>query len=96
VVAYDNANAVEWPLAAIVEAYTIGVIGGYAERLTSPTLLAFGDREFEGRPNAHDHVPAFAACNDLTLFVLPNAYHCHNFANNRTLLWDRLAAWARP
>ena len=31
---------------------------------------------------------------DVTLYVLRNSAHCHNFASTRTQLWDRIGLWA--
>jgi hypothetical protein len=29
----------------------------------------------------------------VTLHVVPNSGHCHNFASHRSQLWDRIARW---
>lgn len=30
---------------------------------------------------------------DVTLHLVPNSRHCHNFASHRRQLWDRIARW---
>jgi hypothetical protein len=37
----------------------------------------------------------YKAASDISLFVLPGAAHCHNQSARRTMLWDRVAHWAR-
>jgi Alpha/beta hydrolase family len=61
--------------------------------ITAPVFLGFGEddltQDFMGC------VALYTATNDLSLFVLPGAAHCHNQSALRTMLWDRLAHWAR-
>jgi pimeloyl-ACP methyl ester carboxylesterase len=58
-----------------------------------PVFLALGGNDIAGDPHT---IPAcFTACNDFTLFVLPDTGHNHNVAPRRELLWDRFAVWAR-
>jgi pimeloyl-ACP methyl ester carboxylesterase len=61
--------------------------------ITAPVFLGFGEddltQDFMGC------VALYTATNDITLFVLPGAAHCHNQSARRTMLWDRLAHWAR-
>ena len=45
-------------------------------------------------PSPHDDVGFYTGSPDVTLYVLPNAAHCHNFASTRTQLWDRIGLWA--
>ena len=55
-------------------------------------FLGVGTGDITGDPF---RIPAsFAACRDLTLFVLEGSGHNHNVAPTREVLWDRLAAWA--
>lgn len=61
--------------------------------ITVPVFLGFGEddltQDFIGC------VALYTAANDISLFVLPGAAHCHNQSALRTGLWDRLAHWAR-
>jgi pimeloyl-ACP methyl ester carboxylesterase len=61
--------------------------------ITAPVFLGFGEddltQDFMGC------VALYQAANDISLFVLPGAAHCHNQSALRTTLWDRLAHWAR-
>jgi alpha-beta hydrolase superfamily lysophospholipase len=60
--------------------------------VTVPTFVGVGDRDImAGDPR---EIPtALPACNDITLFVLPDAGHNHNVAPNRDELWDHVARW---
>lgn len=57
-----------------------------------PVFLAFGDHDltddYEGARAKYPSAP------ETELFVLPGSGHCHNQANTRVQLWDRLAGWA--
>jgi alpha-beta hydrolase superfamily lysophospholipase len=61
--------------------------------ITAPVFLGFGEddltQDFMGC------VALYTAANDISLFVLPGAAHCHNQSALRATLWDRLAHWAR-
>jgi len=61
--------------------------------ITAPVFLGFGEddltQDFMGC------VALYKATNDISLFVLRGAAHCHNQSALRTMLWDRLARWAR-
>jgi len=57
-----------------------------------PVFLAFGDHDL-----TDDYEGArakYTAAEETELFVLPGSGHCHNQANTRVQLWDRLADWA--
>jgi len=57
-----------------------------------PVFLGVGEHDITGPSH---HIPAiFPNSNDVTLFVVPDTGHNHNAADNRLLLWARLAAWA--
>jgi pimeloyl-ACP methyl ester carboxylesterase len=58
-----------------------------------PVFLAFGDHDLSS--DYFGNMARYCSSRDVTLFVLPDAAHCHNHAVTRTLLWDRLVAWAR-
>jgi pimeloyl-ACP methyl ester carboxylesterase len=92
VVAADDQTLTPWPRQSYVDALTAGYSASYAARITTPVLLGFGDRDIPERP--HDDVGFYTASSDVTLVVLPNSAHCHNFATTRSQLWNRLGAWA--
>jgi hypothetical protein len=58
-----------------------------------PVLLAFGDRDFS--PDPRSETAMFARSSDISLLVVPQMAHIHNFAGSRQRLWDRLSCWMR-
>jgi pimeloyl-ACP methyl ester carboxylesterase len=92
VVAADDATVTPWPRQAYVEGLLAGYSATFAPRVECPVFLGFGDHDIPERP--HDEVAFYTGTRDVTLYVLEDAAHCHNFASTRTRLWDRLAAWA--
>ena len=62
--------------------------------ITAPVFLRVHGRRTISRRISWDVSPSTAA-NDISLFVLPGAAHCHNQSALRATLWDRLAHWAR-
>ena len=60
--------------------------------MKAPVFLGFGDRDLTAHPR--NDAAFYTASDDITVFVLEGAAHCHNFAANRHELWDRLATWA--
>jgi pimeloyl-ACP methyl ester carboxylesterase len=69
--------------------------GSHADVLAAvdvPVLLGLAEQDIVGPPR---EAPAYlTSANDITLYVLGQAYHNSNVAPTRALLWDRLAAWA--
>jgi pimeloyl-ACP methyl ester carboxylesterase len=65
-----------------------GAAAGEAARIDVPVLLATGERDL-CRPPAEE-LATFKAATDISVFVLPEAAHMHNFAATRALLWERL------
>jgi pimeloyl-ACP methyl ester carboxylesterase len=91
VVVADDATVVAWPRQAYVEALLAGYTATFAPRVRCPVFLGFGDHDIPERP--HDEVAFYAGSQDVTLAVLEDAAHCHNFASTRARLWDRIGAW---
>jgi alpha-beta hydrolase superfamily lysophospholipase len=91
VIAADDATVTRWPRQAYVEALHAGFTAPYAPKVECPLLLAFGDHDIPEHP--HDEVAFYTGSRDVTLYVLEDAAHCHNFAATRTRLWDRIGAW---
>ena len=92
VVAADDAEAVRWPRQSYVDALLIGYSAGFAAQLDCSILVGFGDHDVPLVP--HHDVAFYTRSADVTLYVLPDAAHCHNFAATRTQLWDRIGGWA--
>jgi alpha-beta hydrolase superfamily lysophospholipase len=61
--------------------------------IAAPVFLAFGEDDLTS--DFIGCLALYTAANDISLFVLPGSAHCHNQAALRTVLWDRLAHWAR-
>lgn len=61
-------------------------------RITVPVLIAGGERDV--MPDIRREPTAFINSNDVSVFIVPNMAHMHNFANTRRLLWQRVADWS--
>jgi pimeloyl-ACP methyl ester carboxylesterase len=92
VIAADDAQAVKWPRQAYVEALISGYGARFAAQLDCSVFLGFGEHDVPPAP--HADVAYYPRSGDVTLYVLHNSAHCHNFASTRTELWDRLGVWA--
>jgi pimeloyl-ACP methyl ester carboxylesterase len=92
VVAADDATVTRWPRQSYVEALMAGYSASFAPSVECPVFLGFGEQDVPERP--HDEVAFYTGSHDVTLYVLDDAAHCHNFASTRTRLWDRMARWA--
>jgi pimeloyl-ACP methyl ester carboxylesterase len=92
VIAADDAQAVRWPRQAYVEALLKGHSARFAAELDCNVFLAFGDHDVPPAP--HADVGFYPRSPDVTLFILRNSAHCHNFASTRAQLWDRIGLWA--
>jgi hypothetical protein len=92
VIAADDAQAVRWPRQSYVDALLAGYSAGFAAQLDCDVFLGFGDHDVP--PSPHAEVAFYTSSPDVTLYLLPNSAHCHNFARTRTKLWDRVGRWA--
>ena len=92
VVAADDAEAVSWPRQSYVDALLAGYSAGLAGRLDCRVFVGFGDHDVP--PVPQDDVGFYTGSRDVTLYVLSDAAHCHNFATTRAQLWDRIGLWA--
>ena len=92
VIAADDEKAVRWPRQSYVEALRSGHSARFAAELECNVFLGFGDHDVPPLP--HADVAFYPRSKDVTLYVLRNSAHCHNFASSRTLLWDRIGLWA--
>jgi alpha-beta hydrolase superfamily lysophospholipase len=77
---------------AAAEVTTPGFVANYAPRLDVPVFLAFG-AALDVSPNPHAEPINYIGSPDVTLHLVPDSGHCHNFASHRTQLWDRIARW---
>ena len=94
VIAADDAEAVRWPRQSYVDALLAGYGAAFATQLECSIFLGFGDHDVP--PVPHDDVGFYMSSSDVTLYVLRDAAHCHNFAATRVELWDRLGRWVAP
>jgi pimeloyl-ACP methyl ester carboxylesterase len=92
VIAADDATLTAWPRQSYVDGLLAGYGGPFAAKIGCPVFLGFGEHDIPERP--HDDAGFYAGSRDVTLFVLEDAAHCHNFAVTRTALWDRVGGWA--
>jgi pimeloyl-ACP methyl ester carboxylesterase len=92
VIGADDAEAVRWPRQSYVEALLAGHTVQFAADIDCNVFLGFGDHDIPPLP--HADVAYYPRSHDVTLYVLRNSAHCHNFASSRTQLWDRLGLWA--
>jgi pimeloyl-ACP methyl ester carboxylesterase len=92
VVAADDREVAAWPRQPYVDALHAGYSARFAAQVRCPVFLGFGEHDVP--PVPHDDVAYYTASPDVTLFVVPGAAHCHNFAPARAQLWDRIAVWA--
>jgi pimeloyl-ACP methyl ester carboxylesterase len=88
----DTAVQSRVPLRSAAEVTTPGFVANYAPQLDVPVLLAFG-AALDVSPNPHAEPINYIGAPDVTLYLVPNSGHCHNFASHRGQLWDRIAAW---
>jgi pimeloyl-ACP methyl ester carboxylesterase len=67
------------------------IASDHAGRVTCPVFIGLGERD--STPSHRDEPRAYRASDDITLYILRGSGHCHNTANTREQLWDRLACW---
>lgn len=70
-----------------------GFVAEEAAAIDVPVLMAMGERDTSPNPMAEPS--AFVRALDVSVFVVPQMAHMHNFASTRELLWQRFHAWAR-
>src|SRR5439155_19608427 len=79
VIAADDARAVPWPRELYVQALMAGYSAEFAAVIDCGVFLGFGEHDVP--PIPHHDVGFYTGSRDVTLYVLPNAAHCHNFAS---------------
>jgi alpha-beta hydrolase superfamily lysophospholipase len=60
-----------------------------------PVMLAFGDADIHIDADFRTAPAAFTGSNDISLLILPNTRHNHFVYPSRTLLFARIAQWAK-
>jgi len=70
-----------------------GCVAAEAAAVTVPVFVGDGERDTCPDPLAEP--AAYRRSRDVTVYVVPNMAHMHNFASTRRLLWDRLVCWSQ-
>ena len=65
-----------------------GAVADVAAGIDVPVLLISGERDLCCPPG--EELAMFKAATDISLLVVPQMAHMHNFAATRTLVWERL------
>ncbi|CAN7191776.1 hypothetical protein LJR225_000548 [Phenylobacterium sp. LjRoot225] len=76
----------------VVAMMSPGFVAAEAASVEAPVFLGYGERDVS--PDPHAEPGAFPASRDVSLLVVPQMAHMHNFASTRRRLWDALSAWA--
>ena len=74
-----------------VQMMTPRAVAPEAAAITVPIFIGNGARDV--CPDPHAEPSAYRASADITLVIIPDVAHMHNFGSSRVQLWDRLAAW---
>jgi alpha-beta hydrolase superfamily lysophospholipase len=69
-----------------------GYIAQEAAMIEVPVLVVAGERDVVPDPRAE--AGAFRSSRDVSVYIVPNMAHMHNFASTRERLWNRLADWS--
>lgn len=80
-----NLLAIPGTLSMIPGAYT-----PYAEEIACPVFVATGDHDLHG---VRDTPAMFPRAPEIVAYELKDSWHCHNVANTRAKLWDRVVHW---
>ncbi|HVV10525.1 alpha/beta hydrolase [Amycolatopsis sp.] len=92
VIAADDAAESRVPVRAASEVTTPGFVAEFATSIDVPVFLGLG-AALDVSPDPHGEPANYRASRDVTLHLVEGSAHCHNFAGNRAVLWDRIAAW---
>lgn len=80
------------PLAVAASCLTPGAVAPEAAAVTSPVLIAMGERDVIADPAGEAR--AYRSAQSVDVFICPRMGHMHNFAGTRELFWYRLETWA--
>jgi len=75
----------------VVAMMSKGYVEEEAAAVDVPVLLGFGERDVSEDPSQEPGM--FPHSRDISVFVVSNMAHMHNFASTRGLLWDRIVDW---
>ncbi|WP_051194401.1 alpha/beta hydrolase [Nocardia jiangxiensis] len=92
VIAADDAVESVVPVRAASEVTTPGYVAKFAKAIDVPVFIGLG-AVLDMSPDPHAEPANYRLSPDVTLHLVEGSAHCHNFAGNRTILWDRIAAW---
>lgn len=92
VIAADDALVSGIPLGTTIDMSQPGAMLPLASAVDVPLFLANGtifdmSEDFRAEP------VSYRRATDISLYLLENSAHCHNFASRRQALWNRLARW---
>lgn len=92
VIAADLSTSIPLPLPAGYETTIPALVEPFMARIDVPIFLGYGGySDISSRPRAEPEL--YPGSPEITVMVLPGSGHCHNFATNRHLLWDRIRRW---
>lgn len=91
VIAADDAQASTTPNSYGRLAILPGGVAAEAAAITAPVYLHFADIDVS--PDPHAEPGGYGASRHVTLTILANAAHCHNFASTRQHSWTLLDQW---
>jgi alpha-beta hydrolase superfamily lysophospholipase len=80
------------PIPVALATLTPGAIAPEAAAVTTPVLVAMGERDVIADPKGEPR--AYLSATSVDLFICPRMGHMHNFAGTRELLWRRIDTWA--
>jgi len=90
--AYDESQChTVIPRHAGIDGMTPGFAQPFADRISEPVFLAFGEIDVSADP--HAEALGYPGSRDITTVVVPEMAHMHNFADTRVQLWDRFLTW---
>ena len=87
----DEANSSLTPSCLGRDALTPGIVHAASAAITVPVFVMHAD--IDTSPDPWGEVAFFRGSRDVTLMVLEDSAHCHNFAGLRHKLWERLDRW---
>ena len=74
-----------------VDGMTPGFAKPFADVIESPVFLGWGDVDVSAAP--HLEPGAYPRSRHVTLSIVEDMAHMHNFADTREQLWEDLLAW---
>lgn len=84
-------RSVPVPPSCALQMVAPGVVATEAAAITSPVLVAVGERDVV--PNPWLEPTAYKSSPDISVFVCPRMAHMHNFAPTRERFWQRIQSW---